>query len=103
MGSDREAQFRQLVADFPDSPMGHFSLGKLYLEQKRWDEAAAALEQATRLDPEYAAAMVSLGDAYAAGGKEPQARAAFERAKQKALEQNHPGLAEEIDERLADL
>ena len=28
--SDREAQFKQLVSEFPDSPMGHFSLGKLY-------------------------------------------------------------------------
>jgi uncharacterized protein HemY len=103
MGNDREAQFKQLVADFPQSPMGHFSLGKLYLEQKRWDEAAASLERATQLDPSYAAAMVSLGDAHAAAGRAERAREVFERAKELALAQKHSGLADEIDDRIADL
>lgn len=103
MTSDREAQFKQLVADFPDSPMGHFSLGKLYLEQRRWAEAASALEDATRLDPQYAAALVSLGDAYVGAAQYDRARQTFEQAKQLALAQSHPSLAEEIDERIADL
>lgn len=103
MTSDREAQFKKLVADFPDSPMGHFSLGKLYLEGRRYDEAARALEEAVRLDPQYAAALVSLGDAYAGGGKRAEAREVLERARATALGQSHQSLAEEIDERLADL
>lgn len=103
MANDREAQFKQLVADFPASPMGHFSLGKLYLEQKRYDEAAASLERATQLDPSYAAALVSLGDAHVGAGRSDRAREVFERAKEVALSQNHTGLAEEIDERIADL
>jgi uncharacterized protein HemY len=103
MAQDREAQFKKLVADFPDSPMGHFSLGKIYLEQKRWPEAVASLEQACRLDPEYAAALVSLGDAYAGKGDLEQAKQTFGRAHSVALKQNHPSLAEEIDERIDDL
>ena len=47
---DREAQFKQLVAEFPDSPMGHFSLGKLYLDRSQWREAAGCLERAAQLD-----------------------------------------------------
>ena len=61
------------------------------------------LEEAVKLDPEYAAALVSLGDAYAGAGQADKAREVFARAKEKALAQNHPGLAEEIDERVADL
>lgn len=103
MTSDREAQFKKLVADFPDSPMGHFSLGKLYLEGRRYAEASRALEEAVRLDPQYAAALVSLGDAYTGEGRREEAKAVLERARATALGQSHQSLAEEIDERLAEL
>ena len=103
MAQDREADFKQLVADFPDSPMGHFSLGKLYLEQRRYPEAIQALERACTLDPEYAAALVSLGDAYAGGGNKEKARETFGRAHGIALAQKHPSLAEEIEERISEL
>lgn len=103
MNAEREAQFKQLVAEFPDSPMGHFSLGKLYLEGGRYAEAAASLKEAVRLDGQYAAALVSLGDALAAMGQGDEARAVLQKAKDTALAQNHPSLAEEIEERLTAL
>jgi uncharacterized protein HemY len=103
MGSEREEQFKQMVAEYPDSPMGHFSLGKLYLDQRRYAEAVPCLEAATRLDGEYAAALVALGDAYAGMGEKEKARATFERARSTALGQKHASLAEEIDERVAEL
>ncbi len=103
MGNEREAQFRQLVADYPDSPMGHFSLGKLLLDEKRYPEAVQALEDAVKLDPQYAAALVSLGDAYVGAGAPEKAREVLTRARDTALGQNHASLAEEIDERLAEL
>jgi tetratricopeptide (TPR) repeat protein len=103
MGNEREAQFRQLVADYPDSPMGHFSLGKLLLDEKRYAEAVQCLEDAVKLDPQYAAALLSLGDAYVGAGSAEKAREVFTRARATALGQNHASLAEEIDERLADL
>lgn len=103
MGSDREAQFKRLVADFPGSPMGHFSLGKLCLEERRYGEAAQSLEEAVRLDPQYAAALVALGDAYAGAGQMDKAREVLTRARGTALAQSHGSLAEEIDERLEEL
>lgn len=103
MAVDREAQFKEMVKEFPDSPMGHFSLGKFYVEQRRYAEAIASLEQATRLDPQYAAALVSLGDAYAGAGQVAKAKEALGRARATALGQNHASLAEEIDQRLEDL
>ena len=103
MTVDREAQFRKLVEQFPLSPMGHFSLGKLLLEQKRYAEAVVPLVEATRLDPSYAAALLALGEAHAGAGQRAEARAVWERARVRAVEQNHPGLAEEIDELLEGL
>jgi len=101
--STREEQFKQMVAEFPDSPMGHFSLGKLYLGERRYAEAAKSLEEATRLDPQYAAALVALGDAYAGQGEKEKAREVFQRARNTALGQQHASLAEEIDEKMGEL
>jgi Flp pilus assembly protein TadD len=103
MTNPREAQFQKLVQDFPASPMGHFSLGRLYLEERRYAEAVQALERAVGLDGTYAAALVALGEAYACAGRAEDARAVYGKAKEVALAQKHPGLAEEIDERLGEL
>lgn len=100
---EQEAQYRKRAQDFPTSPLTHFALGRYLLEKARFDEAIAPLEEANRLQPDYAAAMVALGDAYAGAQKTAQARETFERARSVALSQQHPSLAEEIDERLADL
>lgn len=103
MSDARLEQFKQMAAEFPDAPMAHFSLGKAYLEQRRYAEAAQALETAVRLDPQYAAAMVSLGDAYTGAGQTQKAREVLTRARDTALAQSHASLAEEIDERLSGL
>lgn len=103
MGSEREAQFRKLAADHPSSPMGHFSLGKLLLDERRYAEAVESLRTAVSLQPDYAAALVALGDALAGAGRRDEARQVLEGARKVALAQAHPSLAEEIDERLGDL
>ncbi|MFE8595599.1 tetratricopeptide repeat protein [Archangium violaceum] len=103
MSNARLEQFKQMAAEFPDAPMAHFSLGKAYLELKQYAEAAQALETAVRLDPQYAAAMVSLGDAYSGAGQTQKAREVLTRARDTALAQSHASLAEEIDERLSGL
>ena len=103
MSTEREQQFQRMVEEFPDSPMAHFSLGKAYLDGRKYREAASALEEALKLDPQYSAAMVSLADAYVGCGDTARARAMLERARGTALAQSHQSLAEEIDERLADL
>jgi Flp pilus assembly protein TadD len=103
MADEREARYQQIIQQFPDSPMGYFSLGRYYLEQARFAEAVATLTRCTELDRQYAAALMSLGDALAGNDQIEQARDAFARAREAALAQNHPSLAEEIDERVADL
>jgi tetratricopeptide (TPR) repeat protein len=103
MAADREQQWKELVAEYPDSPMGHFSLGKLYLDSSRYAEAAACLAEAARLDPEYAAALVALGDALAGQGDAARAREAYGRAQATKLAQKDRNLAEELSQRLAGL
>lgn len=89
-----------MVTKFPDSPLGHYSLGRLYLEQRKFEQAVQPLERACALQQDYAAAMVCLGDAYAGAGKTDEARKTFTHAKEVALAQKHDGLAEEIQEKI---
>jgi cytochrome c-type biogenesis protein CcmH/NrfG len=80
MSDARLEQFKQMVAEFPEAPMAHFSLGKAYLERRQYAEAVKALESAVRLDSQYAAAMVSLGRClYRGRGDAEGARGAWPR------------------------
>jgi Tfp pilus assembly protein PilF len=59
-----------------------FQLGVLYSDQRRYREAAAALEEAVRLEPEMAQAHYRLAQAYRRTGREDLAEKeleAFER------------------------
>ena len=101
--STREAQFQQLISEFPDSPMGHFSLGRLYVDEKRFAEAVVPLTQATVLDPEYAAAWVALGDAQAGLSNKDAAKSAFERALATKHGRRDMSLQADLDARLREL
>ena len=103
MAADREALFKEMVREFPDSPMGHFSLGRLYLDERRWDESVACLAEAVRLDPDYAAAMVALGDAWAGLGDKAKAREAWERALATPLGRKDVSLQTDLDARIREL
>lgn len=103
MSADREAQFKALIAEFPDSPMGHFSLGKLYLEGQRWAEAAACFAEAVRLDATYAAAWVALGDAHAGAGKPDEAKAAWQHALETPLGKRDMSLQSDLEQRISEL
>lgn len=103
MTDPRELMFREMVREFPDSPMGHFSLGRLLIDQKRWPEAAEALAAATRLDPSYAAAFVGLGDARAAQGDKDGAKAAWQQALETPLGRRDLSLQADLDQRIRDL
>ncbi len=98
-----EVQYRKRAADFPNNPLPHFALGRFLLSKGRPAEAVEPLEHANRLQEDFAAGLVSLGDAYSGAGRTEEARQTFERAREVALAQSHPSLADEIDERLADL
>ena len=101
--SDRETMFKQMVAEFPDSAMGHFSLGKYYLEEKRWAQSIAALERAVAIDGNYAAAWVALGDAHAGGGAPEKAREVWQKALQTPHGKRDQSLQADLEQRISEL
>lgn len=100
---DREATFKQIISQFPDSPMGHFSLGRLYVDEKKWSDAASCLKEAVRLDPNYAAAWVALGDAYAGEGKKDDAKGAWQQALDTPLGRRDMSLQADLEQRIRDI
>ena len=103
MTVDRETQFKDLVREFPDSPMGHFSLGRYYLDEKRFAESVAALSEAVKLDGAYAAAIVALGDAYAGLGNPEQAKAAWQQALETPHGKRDGSLQADLEQRISAL
>lgn len=103
MPSDRESMFLQMTREFPDSPMGFFSLGRLYLDEKRWAESVTALSQAVTLDPNYSAAWVALGDAQLGLSKRDEAKAAWQRALETPHAKRDLSLQGDLEQRLRDL
>jgi uncharacterized protein HemY len=101
--SPREAMFRDMVREFPDSPMGHFSLGRLLLDDRRWPEAVGSLLEATKLDPGYAAAFVALGDAHAGQGDKAAAKAAWQQALDTPLGRRDLSLQADLDQRIREI
>ena len=59
-----------------------YYLGRIRLDQGRLKDALALLERAAKLKPDEPAIQYQLGRAFQKAGREPQARAAFERVKQ---------------------
>jgi len=103
MSAEREAQFKDLVREFPDSPMGHFSLGRYYLDEKRFEQSVASLSEAVRLDATYAAAMVALGDAYVGSGRPDEAKVAWQRALATPHGQRDGSLQADLEQRISAL
>ena len=99
----REQKYLDMISQFPESPLGQFSLGRYLVEVGRFREAIAPLEHCLAEDPDWTAAMVSLGDALAGTGEAARAAEIWRRARSTAQAQSHGSLAQDIEERLADL
>lgn len=69
----RIQQFKQMAEADPDNELGHFSLGKAYLDAGRFDDAVRSLTRALDLNPTMSKGYQLLGDAYERGGKRAKA------------------------------
>lgn len=72
-------QFRKLLDILPQSPDGHFFLGRTLLAQGKYAEAREELEQAVRLDGTVAIFHLELGIALMREGRRNEARESFRR------------------------
>lgn len=62
--TDAIAVFKKLTEDHPELPEPYNNLAVIYAQQKQYDKAKEALEQAIRTHPAYATAHENLGDIY---------------------------------------
>lgn len=62
--SEAIAVFKKLTEDYPELPEPYNNLAVIYAQQKQYDKARDALEQAIRTHPAYATAHENLGDIY---------------------------------------
>ncbi len=92
LGHDAEARAAlvKLSDKRPDNAIYIYWLGRLDYDQRRYEEAVAKFEKATKLDPQSARAWDSLGLAFDMQGQSEQARAAFQRAVELNRNQEHP-------------
>lgn len=61
--SNRIEQFRKMASDDPSNPLGHFSLGREFLNIGQHDEAAKSLARTIEIDPNITKAYQLLGTA----------------------------------------
>ena len=99
---ERERKYLQMIEEFPENSLGHFTLGRYYVESGRFADAIAPLERCLKEEPDWTAAMVALADALAASGRKPEAVALLDRARA-TPQASHGGLADDIAQRLEDL
>jgi len=71
--SQRIAQFQKMASDDPNNELGHFSLGKAYLEVGRPGDAVPSLKRVIELRRSMSKAYQLLGEAYEKLGRRDQA------------------------------
>lgn len=76
-GRSKQAEqiLTDLVKDHPDSTAVRISIGQMYAQQEKWDEAIRAFEDACEIDPENQDCRYELGVAFARVGNYDQALA----------------------------
>ena len=77
MSQSRIEAFEAMLKDQPDEVMIWYGLANEYFKLARWVDAASALYNVVRLNPDYTAAYQMLGSALMSDGKRDEARAAW--------------------------
>lgn len=77
--SEKIAQFKEVVALFPDDPVVRFGLANAYLEAGDAEEAVREFGETLRLKPDYTAAHRGFGRALEQAHRLEEAKAAYRR------------------------
>ena len=77
MSQSRIEVFEAMLKDQPEDAMVWYGLASEYLKVERWGDAAGALRNVVRLNPNYTAAYQMLGTALMKQGEPDQARRAW--------------------------
>jgi len=74
MPNPRIEQFKKMLAIEPHDEVMWFGLGKAYMEEGNYDEAASALSQCIRAKPNYSAAYYALAQSLEKVGRKEECR-----------------------------
>lgn len=72
-------KFKKIIDLDPNDVLGYFSLGRVYAEAGRWEEASAAFSKALEVDGEHSSSYLGLGQALQEQGEFDQAARVFEK------------------------
>ena|ERR1043166_9273612 len=97
------ARYEKMVEQFPENELARFSLGKALFDAGDFPRAKEQFAAALAKKPDWMVVQILIGKCDLALGKTACAKAAFERALQLAIEQNHEGPQMEMEQALAEL
>ena len=97
------ARHKKLIEQYPENELARFSLGKAYFDAGQIQEAKEQFDFAIKKKPDWMVVQILIGKCELALGHKPEAKVAFERSKQLAIEQNHEGPLAEMEQMLAEL
>jgi len=97
------ARYEKMVEQFPQNELARFSLGKALFDAGDFSRAKEQFATALTKKPEWMVVQILLGKCELAMGNKAGAKAAFKRALQLAIAQNHEGPQMEMEQALADL
>jgi Flp pilus assembly protein TadD len=92
-----------LLAKYPQNELARFSLGKAFFDKGDFAAAKSHLNQALTSKPDWMVVQILIGKCELALGRNAEAKKAFERARELAIEQHHEGPLAEMDAALAEL
>jgi len=97
------ARYQKLLEQYPNNELARFSLGKAFFDAGEFTQAREQFALALARKPDWMAVEILFGKCELALGDRAAAKAAFERAHQLAIEQNHEGPRAEMEELLVEL
>ncbi|MBI2947692.1 MAG: tetratricopeptide repeat protein [Verrucomicrobia bacterium] len=97
------ARHTKLLEQYPDNELARFSLGKAYFDTQQYAAAREHFALALARKPDWMVVQILIGKCELALGNREVARAALERARQLAIEQQHDGPLAEVEQLLGEL
>ena len=96
-------RYQKLLEQYPDNELARFSLGKAYFDSGDFVSAREQFDLALAKKQDWMVVQILIGKCELALGHKPEAKLAFERAKQLAIDQHHEGPLAEMEQMLAEL
>jgi uncharacterized protein HemY len=97
------ARYEKMVEQFPENELAQFSLGKALFDAGEFARAEEHFKAALAKKPDWMVVQILIGKCGLALGHKASAKAAFERALQLAIAQNHEGPQMEMEQMIGEL